>query len=514
MRQGLAEKPNKSKGITVPLLGLLLGLCACGGGDSKDESTLPGKDKQSGGRWSDSSQFYPKSRHMELRNHTLQEALQNDKARPLAITGATIMTASGKTIVSGSILLDKGSIVAIGKNLSIPEGTQVIDGTGRFVTPGLIDTHSHIGVYSSPGVAANSDGNEAVAPTTPHARARYGYWAQDPNITRGRAGGVTTALILPGSANLIGGRGYTTIMRPGGVASDNAFPGAPETVKMACGENPKRVYGEKGGPQTRMGLYAAFRAAFQSAAEYNVAAKKYEAEYKAWSAKKANQDKDTEASGAPDRPAKDLGMETLIGILRGEILVQVHCYRADDIRQLVEVSDEFGFDIRSFHHAIEAYKVRDILVEHNISISTWAEWWGFKMEALDGIIENAALMTEAGGRAIIHSDSAVDIQHLNQEAAKGMYAGRAAGIKISEDQALRWITANAAWALGIDSVTGTLDKGKRADLVLWSGHPFSVYSLPDIVIQAGETTYTRAKGRGPTDFELGNSTTDSSGDAQ
>ncbi len=497
------------------VLGLVIALSACGASESKGESTVPTAGKKTAGSWSDSALLYPKSRHLELREQSLQDALVNSTATPIAITGATIMTASGKTIEGGSILLDKGAIVAIGKNLSLPKGTKIIDGTGRFVTPGLIDTHSHIGVYSSPGVSANADGNEAVAPTTPHARARYGYWAQDPNITRARAGGVTTALILPGSANLIGGRGYTTIMRPGGVASDNEFPGAPETIKMACGENPKRVYGDKGGPQTRMGLYAAFRAAFQGAAEYNVAAQKYDIAYKEWAKTKANKDKDTEASAAPDRPAVNLGMETLAAVLRGEILVQVHCYRADDIRQLVEISDEFGFNIRSFHHAIEAYKVRDILVEHNISISTWAEWWGFKMEALDGIIENAALMTEAGGRAIIHSDSAVDIQHLNQEAAKGMYAGRAAGIAISDDQALRWITANAAWALGIESVTGTLDKGKRADVVLWSGHPFSVYSLPDVVIQAGEMTYTRTEGRNATDFELGNSTTDSStGDAQ
>ena len=354
-----------------------------------------------------------------------------------------------------------------------------------------------------------------MAPTTPHARARYGYWAQDPQITRARAGGVTTALILPGSANLIGGRGYTAIMRPGGVASDNIFPGAPATLKMACGENPKRVYGDKGGPQTRMGLYAAFRAAYQQAAEYNVQLQKYDRDYQQWADKKSKADAGgkAEASAAPDKPAVDLGMETLAAVLRGEVLVQVHCYRADDIRQLVEVSDEYGFDIRSFHHAIEAYKVRDILVEHDISISTWTEWWGFKMEAMDGIQENAALMTDAGGRAIVHSDSAIDIQHLNQEAAKGMYAGRAAGIEISEDQALAWITKNAAWALGIDTVTGTLEKGKRADVVLWSGHPFSVYSLPDTVIQAGEITYERGVGRKPTDFELGNSAPDTAAPA-
>jgi imidazolonepropionase-like amidohydrolase len=500
---------------SVAMTTLMLGLIACHHGHSTGNTSKTADGKGKFAKWTDNAGFYPTRRHQERDEHSLREALKNDKASAIAITNVTIMTAAGTTIEGGTILVEGGAIVALGKSVDIPAKAKRIDGSGRFVTPGLIDTHSHIGVYSSPGTQANSDGNEAVAPTTPHARARYGYWAQDPQITRARAGGVTTALILPGSANLIGGRGYTTIMRPGGVASDHVFPGAPPTLKMACGENPKRVYGEKGGPQTRMGLYAAFRSAYQKAAEYNVALRKYERDYEHWQENKAKADAGAkiDASAAPDKPPRDLGLDTLAAVLRGEVLVQVHCYRADDIRQLVEVSDEYGFQIRSFHHAIEAYKVRDLLVEHDISISTWTEWWGFKMEAMDGIQENAALMTDAGGRAIIHSDSSVDIQHLNQEAAKGMYAGRAAGIPVSEDQALAWITSNAAWALGIDSVTGTLEKGKRADVVLWSGHPFSVYSLPDTVIQGGEITYERTQGRTPTDFELGNSEADLGGGA-
>lgn len=486
------------------LAGMLL---ACGGSQNVTVNAKPGDL----GEWTDNSRLYPVARHQERAEHSLEDALENPDAQAIAITGATIMTAAGMIIESGTIVLEGGRILDVGKDVAIPEGARVIDGKGRFVTPGLIDSHSHIGVYAAPSTDAHSDGNEAVAPTTAQAQASYGYWAQDPQITRARAGGVTTALILPGSANLIGGRGYTTIMRPGGVASDHVFPGAPATLKMACGENPKRVYGDKGGPQTRMGLYAAFRSAYQEAAEYNVALAAYKRDYAIWKSKRDDREKGEkgDAQAAPTPPTKNLALETLAAVLRGEVLVQVHCYRADDIRQLVEVSDEFGFDIRSFHHAIEAYKVRDLLVEHDISISTWTEWWGFKMEAMDGIPENAALMTDAGGRAIIHSDSSVDIQHLNQEAAKGMYAGRAAGIKISDDQALRWITANAAWALGIDSVTGTLEKGKRADVVLWSGHPFSVYTLADVVIQGGELGFDRKAGRSPTDFELGNSAIDS-----
>lgn len=478
-------------------------LLACGSPASKVGAPSPNGD------WTDKAPLFPTARHQPS-SDSLEEALSNPNAKPLAIVGATIMTATGSTLENATIVLENGAITALGSNVSIPGGAEVIDGKGRYVTPGIIDSHSHIGVYSSPGVQANSDGNEMVAPTTPYARARYGYWTQDPQITRARAGGVTTALILPGSANVIGGQGYTVVMRPGGVTTDHAFPGAPPTLKMACGENPKRVYGEKGGPQTRMGLYAHFRKAFHEAVQYNVAKQAYENSYRLWQEKKAKAKAGAsiDAEAAPEPPATDLGLETLAAVLRGEIMVQVHCYRAGDIKQLVEVSDEFNFNIRSFHHAIEAYKVRDLLVEHDISISTWTDWWGFKMEAFDGIPENAALMTLAGGRAIIHSDSAIDIQHLNHEAAKGMYAGRAAGMQVTEDQALRWITANPAWALGIDKVTGTLEPGKRADLVLWSGHPFSVYSLADLVIQAGEIGHDRSLGLVPTDFELGNSAVD------
>jgi imidazolonepropionase-like amidohydrolase len=192
-------------------------------------------------------------------------------------------------------------------------------------------------------------------------------------------------------------------------------------------------------------------------------------------------------------------------VLRGEILVQVHCYKADELRQMIDIADELGFAIRSFHHALEAYKVRDLLVGRDIAISTWADWWGFKMEAFDGIPENAALFAEAGGRAVIHSDSDLGVQRLHLEASKAFYAGRAAGIDVGEDQALRWVTANPAWVLGIDGVTGTLEVGKRADAVLWSAHPFSVYARADAVYQGGELIYDRAAGLRPSDFELGNS---------
>jgi imidazolonepropionase-like amidohydrolase len=449
-----------------------------------------------------------------------KRALENHAAKPIVIRNATLLTAAGERIEQGTIVLEGGSIRFVGKSaVATPKDARVIDAQGKFVTPGIIDAHSHIGVYAAPSAEANDDGNESTGPVTPQAQARYGYWAQDPQITRALAGGVTTALILPGSANLIGGEGFTVVMRPGRSADEVAFPGAPATLKMACGENPKRVYGEKEGPKTRMAEYAAFRTSFHQAAAYAQKLATYEADRSLWLKKKARAkelDAELEKKGKPHLageapptpPDVDLGLEALARVLRGEILVQVHCYRAGEMVEMAEIAREFGFHVRSFHHALEAYKIRDLLARENIAINTWADWWGFKLEAFDGIPENAALVTQQGGRVTIHSDSAIGIQRLNQEAAKAMYSGRASGILISEDTALRWITANPAWVLGIDDVTGTLEPGKRADVVLWSGHPFSVYSKAELVIAGGDVLYERSLSRTPTDFELGNAATE------
>jgi imidazolonepropionase-like amidohydrolase len=444
----------------------------------------------------------------------LEAAKQNPAAATVAIVGGTVMTASGEVHTPGMVVLRGGAIESVGGPGSPPQGAEVIDASGKFVTPGLIDSHSHIGVYAAPSVDSHQDGNEMVAAITPYVRAAYGYWPGDPAISRARAGGVTTALALPGSANLIGGRGVTVVMRPGTHIDQVRFPGAPPALKMACGENPKRVYGEKGGPQTRMAEYAKFREAFRAAADYRAKWRRYREARAKWNERKraaeainsgAKTGEKVPAEAAPEPPPVDLGNETLARVLDGEVMVQVHCYRSDELRQMVAIADEIGFPIRSFHHALEAYKVRDLLIERDIAISTWADWWGFKMEAFDGIPENAALFATAGGRAVIHSDSSLGIQRLNQEAAKAMWAGRRAGLAISDDEALKWITANPAWALGIDEVTGTLEAGKRADLVVWNGNPFSFTARADLVIQAGEVTYRRSDGITPSDFELGNS---------
>jgi len=509
-----------------PLLAVLAGI-ACSG--ARKPPAVPADDAPKldvQGPWTDPAVDYPQVAAPAAAG--LDQALRNPAARTVVIQGATIFTAAGKRIDKGTVVLRGGAIESItdGAAAAPPKDALVIDGAGKFVTPGIIDAHSHLGVYAQPSVTAHSDGNEWSAAVTPSARAEYGYWPQDPAITRALAGGVTTALILPGSANLIGGRGFTAVMRPGRHVDDVGFPGAPATLKMACGENPKRTHGPKGGPMTRMGEYAAFRDAFQQAVEYQAKQRAYARNRDLWLKKRARAaELDAEATRAgkkgrvavepaPEPPPRDSKLETLAAVLRGEVLVQIHCYRADEIRQMVAIADQFGFHIRAFHHALEAYKVRDLLAAKGIAVATWADWWGFKMEAFDGIPESAALIQQAGGMPVIKSDSAIGIQRLNQEAAKAMYSGRAAGIDITEDQALRWVTANPAWALGIGEVVGTLEKGKRADVVVWNAHPFSVYARADVVIQAGEVTYRRDTGMVPTDFEAGNSALGDAGGAR
>jgi imidazolonepropionase-like amidohydrolase len=245
---------------------------------------------------------------------------------------------------------------------------------------------------------------------------------------------------------------------------------------------------------------AMWRKTFQGAVEYRQALEKYERSWLAWEAKVGR-----DPLAEPKAPSRNLGMETLVAVMQGEILVHVHCYRADEMLQVLQLADEFGFRVRSFHHAVEAYKIRDVLAEWEVSVSTWADWWGFKMEAHDAVLQNAALISVAGGRAIIHSDSSIGIQRLNQEAAKAYWAGREAGLDISETEALRWITVNPAWALGVDDITGSLEAGKMADLVVWSGHPFSVYSRPDLVFVDGVREFDAAKPGEPwSDFEVYN----------
>jgi imidazolonepropionase-like amidohydrolase len=411
---------------------------------------------------------------------------QAPAAGPFVIRNVTIMTAAGPTIRAGAVLVRDGKIAAVGASVDAPAGATTIDGTGKFVTPGIIDVHSHLGLYPQPEVSALSDGNEATDPATPEVWAEHSVWPQDAAFPRNLEGGVTTLQVLPGSANLFGGRSVVLKVVPARTVQEMKFPGARYGLKMACGENPKRVYRQRG-PSTRMGNVAGYRAEW-------IKAEAYRRKWDAWLANRKGP--------APDR---DLALETLAEVLRGNILVHNHCYRADEMAQMVDIAKEFGYHIRSFHHAVEAYKIADLLAREQIASSVWADWGAFKMESLDAVRANAALVHAAGGRVIIHSDSAIDSQRLNQEAAKAMAAGRAVGIALTEDDALKWITANAAWALGIDDRVGTIEPGRNADLVLWSADPFSVYARTEKVWIDGALRFDRSDpaNRWRTDFELG-----------
>ena len=409
---------------------------------------------------------------------------------PVVIRNATIMTATGREIPNGAISFKDGRIVAVGEGATVaaPAGAVIVDGAGKYVTPGLIDTHSHLGVYAAPGTDAEADGNELTSPVTSEVWAEHSFWPQDPQIPLAIAGGITTIEALPGSGNLIGGRSAVLKLVPARTVQEMKVPGARYGLKMACGENPKRVYGQRHqAPSTRMGNMAGYRGAFAQAEAYR-------RKWDSW-----NRDH----HGEP--PERNLRLETLAEVLHGNMYVQIHCYRADEMAQMLDLAREFGFKIRSFHHAVEAYKIADLLAHDSTSVSVWADWWGFKEEAMDGIHENAALNQQAGGRPVIHSDSPSGIQRLNQEAAKAMYSGLRSGIPITRDEALRWITVNPAWVLGLDSVVGTLEPGKIADVVVWSGDPFSVYAKAVQVYNDGWLVYDRGDPahQPRTDFELG-----------
>jgi imidazolonepropionase-like amidohydrolase len=409
---------------------------------------------------------------------------------PTVIRHATVFDGVGGRIDNGTVVFADGVIQAVGgPELPSPAGALEIDGTGKFVSPGIIDIHSHLGDYPSPGVDANSDGNEATDPVHPDVWAEHSVWPQDPGFSRALVnGGVTTLQILPGSANLFGGRSVVVKNVPGRTVQEMKFPGAPYGLKMACGENPKRVYGSKGNmPSTRMGNIALARETWMKAVAYK---KKWDDYY---------------AKGG-DMPDRDASMDTLKGVLEGKILVQNHCYRADEMANMIDMSKEFGYHIAAFHHAVEAYKIADLLRENNICAVMWADWYGFKMEAYDAIPQNIALVQNAGACAMVHSDDPNGIQRLNQAAAKALAAGQHAGIpNLTEAIGWEWLSSNPAKALGIFDKTGSLKAGKMADVVLWNGDPFSVYSRPERVWIDGAEMYDMndPHKRPVSDFELG-----------
>lgn len=409
---------------------------------------------------------------------------------PVLITGATVLTGTGTRLENADVLLVDGTVAAVGTGVQAPADAIRVDGRGKWVTPGIIDIHSHLGVYPSPGMNAHSDGNEMTSPVTPNVWAEHSVWPQDPGFATALAGGVTSLQVLPGSANLIGGRGVTLKNVPGTTYQSMKFPGAPWGLKMACGENPKRVYGQKGGPATRMANVAGYRNAYIEAAEY-LKKNKPGGEQK-------------EDGGEPEK--RDLKNDTLAGAINGDIRVHIHCYRADEMATMLDLAKEFGFKVAAFHHGVEAYKLADRLAAEGVCGALWADWWGFKMEAFDGIQENIALVGRPpNGCAIVHSDSEEGIQRLNQEAAKVMANAHRIGMDITPEHAIRWLTQNPAKAMGILDQTGTLEPGKMGDVVVWNGNPFTVYAKAEQVYVDGARLYDRNDpARQPkSDFMLG-----------
>jgi imidazolonepropionase-like amidohydrolase len=397
----------------------------------------------------------------------------------VVIKNAVVMTVTHGNIKNGSIYIKDGKIAAVGENVNASADATVIDAGGKYVTPGIVDSHSHI--------ALDDDVNEATSPITPHMMMKDAFDYQDKAIYRALAGGVTTSLLLHGSANMIGGQAVVIKHKYGLSRDELLFPNAPRSIKFASGENPKRVYGGRDQlPSTRMGNFAVQREAL-------VQAQDYMKEWDAYDAKVKRGDKDASA------PKRDLKMEALADVLRGKLMVQIHCYRADEFLTEIAMAHEFGYKIRAFHHALEAYKVPEALAKENIAIATFADWWGYKQEAWDAIPWNAVMSMRKGVRVAIKSDSGDYTRRLNQEAAKTMRYGGA-----TEEEALKMITLNPAWIVGVDDRVGSIEVGKDADLVIWNGYPLSSFSVPDKVMIDGETYFDRSlPGLGMTHYREG-----------
>jgi imidazolonepropionase-like amidohydrolase len=396
----------------------------------------------------------------------------------ILIKNAIVMTVTHGKITNGSIYIKDGKIAAIGETVNAPAGANVIDAGGKYLTPGIVDSHSHI--------ALDDDVNEATNPITPHMMMKDAFDYQDKAIYRALAGGVTTSLLLHGSANMIGGQAVVIKHKYGAARDEMLFPNAPRSIKFASGENPKRVYGSRDQlPSTRMGNFAVQREAL-------IQAQDYMREWDNYNEKAKRGDKDATS------PKRDLKLEALADVLRGKIMVQIHIYRADEMLTEIAMAKEFGYKIRAFHHALEAYKVADQLAANNIAIATFSDWWGFKQEAWDAIPWNATMSMRKGVRVAIKSDSEDYNRRLNQEAAKTMRYGDA-----TEEEALKMITLNPAWIVGVDRV-GSIDVGKDADLVIWEGYPLSSYGVPEKVLIDGDVYFDRSlPGLGTTHYKEG-----------
>jgi imidazolonepropionase-like amidohydrolase len=395
--------------------------------------------------------------------------------RPLAIVGGTVLTAGpAGTIEKGTVLVRGGKIVAVGAGVEAPAGATVIDAAGRYVMPGIIDTHSH--------TAIEGNVNECSESVTAEVRIADVIDHDDIDIYRQLAGGVTTLNVLHGSCNTIGGQNAVIKLRWGKAPAELVFKEAPRGIKLALGENPKRsnfrVPGQDRYPGSRMGVEAVLRDAFEGARAYVREWEEYEQKARA---ARAGGDK-------PLPPRRDLRLETLRDVLDGKVLVHAHCYRSDEILMLLRVADEFGFKVRTLQHGLEAYKVASEIARHGAGVGTFIDWWGFKLEAYDATPYNPAILAAHGVKVSLNSDSNELARRLYWDAAKAVKYGG-----VSEAEALAMITANAAWQLGVERFVGSLETGKDADIAIFSAHPFSPDARCETTLVDGVVTFDRAK---------------------
>ena len=384
-------------------------------------------------------------------------------ATAVVIKDATILTVSHGTIARGSILIRDGKISEVGQAVDVPDGALVIDAAAQFVMPGIIDPHSHL--------AQNGGVNEGSLAVTSMTSVEDFIDPTDIDIYRELAGGVTTTATLHGSANPIGGTGAVIKLRWGQDAKGLLFAGARPGLKFALGENPKHKRTQERYPGTRMGVEDVIRQAFTEA-------RIYMQDWNEYNKRVAAGDKTVMP------PRRNLTLEPLAQVLRGERLPFVHAYRADEMLMMMRVADDFGFKVNSFEHALEAYRIANELAAHGAVASTFSDWWAYKVEAYDAIPYNAALLTRKGVLVSINSDSAEEARHLNQEAAKCMKYGG-----LTEEEALRLVTLNPARQLKIDDRVGSIDPGKDADLVIYNHHPLSVYAVPQKVLIDGQVYF-------------------------
>lgn len=402
----------------------------------------------------------------------------------MLLRGATILDGAGGRIDGGDVLVRGGKIVAVGKALANP-GVREVDAKGRWITPGVIDVHTHNGTFVVPLTDIDREASDVAEVSSPNGADTWIETAvnpQDMGFDRGLMNGVTTMQILPGSTPIFAGRSVVVKPVRGATVWDMKVAGSAQGFKMACGENPKSwgADDDNEGPTSRQGVVAYMRQAFLDAQAYG-------------------------RERAAGKAGRDLKKEALLGIMAGDIRVNLHCYRANDIASVLAVAKEFGFRIGAIHHATEAYKIPGLLRESGTCAAVWADWWGFKIEAQDAIRAEAPLLERAGVCVMMHSDSAADGQRLNITAAKAAAAGRRIGIETPPETMIKWTTSNPAKLLGLADRVGTLKPGYQADLVLWSGDPFSIYTRADLVLIDGAVAWDRSKPPATpvSDFELG-----------